>query len=257
MRKLFILLFVAAFLFSCKSKKTVVDGVAIKEVSSVKIIQGHYKNSPDFKTIAIRANAKYKDNHQSHSVNADIRIKKDEMIWINVKMLGFPLAKVLITPEKVSYYEKINNTYFEGDFSMLSNWLGTDLDYTKVQNLLLGYAVDDLKKGKYENSIEENWYKLTEKEKKTATVAKEFYFESANFLLKRENISQPTENRKLEIQYPSYQNEMAIFLPNEIQIKATQKEEVTISLFYKSITFNEDLNFSFSIPEGYDRVSVD
>jgi hypothetical protein len=38
-------------------------------------------------------------------------------------------------------HEKINNSYFEGDFSSLSQWLGTDLDYSKIQNLLLGQAM--------------------------------------------------------------------------------------------------------------------
>jgi hypothetical protein len=33
----------------------------------------------------------------------------------------------------VSYYEKIKGTYFEGDFSALSQWLGTDLDYSKIK----------------------------------------------------------------------------------------------------------------------------
>ncbi|NHN25730.1 DUF4292 domain-containing protein [Flavobacterium jejuense] len=255
MRKLFSLILVV-FIFSCKSKKAITEeGVANKELSSIKIIQGHYKNEKDFKTIAIRANAKYKDESQSHSVNADIRIKKDEIIWINVKILGFPVAKVLITPEKVSYYEKLNNTYFEGDFSVLSNWLGTDLDFYKVQNLLLGSPVDNLKKEKYETEIENNLYKLFEKERKDTQ--KEFYFEASNFLLKKEALSQVNKNRELEINYPSHQKQMNIFIPNEIQIKAIQKEEINIALFYKSITFNEDLNFSFSIPEGYEMVTID
>ena len=46
------------------------------------------------------------------------------------------MAKALITPTKVSYYEKINNTYFEGDFSLLSNWLGTDLDFQKSSKFI-------------------------------------------------------------------------------------------------------------------------
>ena len=63
----------------------------------------------------------------------------------------------MITPSKVSYYEKINNTYFEGDFSMLSNWLGTDLNLNKVQNLFLGKAIDNLTKDRW---ISEWWKKM-------------------------------------------------------------------------------------------------
>ena len=127
--------FLILFLVGCKSKQTVAtaNASANKEVSQ--IIKGHYANQYDCKTLNIRANAKYDDAKQSHSLNADIRIKKDEIIWINIKFFGIPMAKALITPKKVSYYEKINGTYFEDDFSMLSNWLGTDLNFQKVQNL--------------------------------------------------------------------------------------------------------------------------
>jgi hypothetical protein len=53
------------------------------------------------------------------------------------------MAKASITPTSVSYYEKIKGTYFEGDFSALSQWLGTDLDFNKIQNMLLGEAAHE------------------------------------------------------------------------------------------------------------------
>ena len=145
--------FFVLLLIGCKSKQMVATAAASDATEVSKIINGHYANETDFKTLNIKANAKYEDDKQSHSLNADIRIKKNEIIWINIKMIGFPVAKALITPTKVSYYEKINNTYFEGDFTMLSNWLGTDLDFTKVQNLFLGKAIDDLSKGKWISEI--------------------------------------------------------------------------------------------------------
>ena len=139
--------FLVVFLIGCKSKQSVTTAAANENTEVSKVIKGHYKNEHDFTTLNIRANAKYEDEKQSHSMNADIRIKKDEIIWINIKFLGIPMAKAMITPTKVSYYEKPNGTYFEGDFSMLSNWLGTDLDFNKVQNLFLGkeqkYISDD------------------------------------------------------------------------------------------------------------------
>lgn len=144
MKKLIVLFIGFTFIVSCKTKQSVKEAAANESLVAAKIIEGHYENNKEFSTLNIRANAKYKDEKQSHSVTADIRIKKDEIIWINVKLLGFPVAKALITPDKVSYYEKINNTYFEGNFNLLSNWLGTELDFNKVQNLLIGNAIDDL-----------------------------------------------------------------------------------------------------------------
>jgi hypothetical protein len=251
-----ILAVVLAFLLiGCKSKQAVASAAAKDTAEISKIINGHYANETNFKTLNIKANAKYEDPSQSHSLNADIRIKKNEIIWINIKILGFPIAKALITPAKVSYYEKINNTYFEGDFSMLSNWLGTDLDFQKVQNLLLGKSIDDLSKGNWISGINDKLFKLSQAQ--TTDISKEFYFEAANFLLKKETITQASQNRELEIQYPSYKEVERIFLPNEIYIKATQKDKISIAIEYKNTTFNENLNYSYAIPSDYKAIQID
>ena len=246
--------FLIVFLIGCKPKQTVATAAANENTEVSKVINGHYKNQHDFKTLNIRANAKYEDEKQSHSMNADIRIKKDEIIWINIKFLGIPMAKAMITPTKVSYYEKINNTYFEGDFSMLSNWLGTDLDFNKVQNLFLGKAIDDLTKDKWVSEVVEKMFKLSLPN--SSDIAKEFYFEGANYLLKKETITQASKNRNLEIRYPSFKEEKGMFLPNEINIKAEQKNKVTIDIEYKNTTFNENLSYPFSIPSGYTAIEI-
>ena len=246
--------FLIVFLIGCKSKQSVATAAANDNIEVTKIINGHYKNEHDFSTLNIRANAKYEDEKQSHSMNADIRIKKDEIIWINIKFLGIPMAKAMITPTKVSYYEKINNTYFEGDFSMLSNLLGTDLDFNKVQNLFLGKAIDDLTKDKWVSEVVEKMFKLSLPN--GSDVSKEFYFEGANYLLKKETITQASQNRSLEIRYPSFKEEKGMFLPNEINIKAEQKDKVTIDIEYKNTTFNENLSYPFSIPSGYTAVEI-
>ena len=251
-----ILAVVLAFLLiGCKSKQAVASAAAKDTAEISKIINGHYANETNFKTLNIKANAKYEDPSQSHSLNADIRIKKNEIIWINIKILGFPIAKALITPAKVSYYEKINNTYFEGDFSMLSNWLGTDLDFQKVQNLLLGKSIDDLSNGNWISGINDKLFKLSQVQ--TTDISKEFYFEAANFLLKKETITQASQNRALEIQYPSYKEVERIFLPNEINIKAVQKDKISIAIEYKNTTFNENLNYSYAIPSDYKAIQID
>ncbi len=246
--------FLIVFLIGCKSKQSVTTAAANENTEVSKVINGHYKNEHDFTTLNIRANAKYEDEKQSHSMNADIRIKKDEIIWINIKFLGIPMAKAMITPTKVSYYEKINNTYFEGDFSMLSNWLGTDLDFSKVQNLFLGKAIDDLTKDKWVSEVVEKMFKLSLPN--SSDIAKEFYFEGANYLLKKETITQASQNRNLEIRYPSYKEEKGMFLPNEINIKAEQKNKVTIDIEYKNTTFNENLSYPYSVPSGYTAVEI-
>jgi hypothetical protein len=241
-------------LVSCKSKAVLNEGKAGDVLSSEKIIQNHYNNKIDFSSLYIRASAKYKDEKQSQSVSAEIKIKKDEKILVSIRFLGITMAKALITPNEVKYYEKINGTFFEGDYASLSKWLGTDLDFQKVQNMLLGKPIDDLTKGNYTSAIVEKLYKLNTFENKTE---KSFWFEGEHYLLKKQEIIQQAQQRAFEVNYPNFQEVSSTYLPSSLLINAIQQSGKTeISMDYNTITFNEDLSFPYSVPEDYERIFI-
>ncbi|KFF07382.1 DUF4292 domain-containing protein [Flavobacterium reichenbachii] len=258
MKKYIAIVVMAIFMISCKSKAVAVQNNS-NQVTEVKedkkVIEKHYDNKLDFKTLYIKANARYVDEKQSQNVTAEIKIEKDKQILISVRFLGITMAKALITPNAVSYYEKINSTYYEGDFTSLSTWLGTELDYTKVQNLLIGEAFDDLRKGKYTQTIVENLFRL--EDEKDANIKKAFYLDSEKYLVQREEISQPAENRKLQISYGDAKVFDQGIMPAAIEINAVQPKGTTnINLNYNNISFNEELSFPYSVPSGYKKIII-
>ena len=257
MKKYIALVLMSVFMISCKSKAVAVQNTGNTEVvkKDNKVIEKHYDNKLDFKTLYIKAAARYVDEKQSQNVTAEIRIEKDKQILISVRFLGITMAKALITPTAVSYYEKINSTYYEGDFTSLSQWLGTELDYSKVQNLLVGEALDDLRKGKYTQTIVENLIRL-EDEKQT-NLKKTFFLEPEKYLVQKEQISQATENIMLEIKYADAKVFDQGTLPTSIEINAIQpKGKTDINLNYNNISFNEELSFPYSVPGGYKKVLI-
>jgi hypothetical protein len=256
MKKIIAAIMVLSLLTACKSKQVVVEEQAADEARSAKeIINGHYNNAKNFSTLYIKADVKYNDSRQSQSLTAEIRIKKDEKILISLRFLGITMAKGYITPEKVSYYEKLNGTYFEGDYEVLSRWLGTELDFYKMQNMLIGEAIYDLHKDIYKPSIEKDKYKLMSDRN---GIIKEFFFEGANYLLKQQLIAQGgPEPRSLDIKYPAHTEHPKAILPAKINITAQQKDKVTINIAYNNITFDEDLSFPFSIPQGFEQIFID
>jgi hypothetical protein len=243
-------------LVSCKSKAALLEGKATGILSADKVIENHYNNKNEFSTLYIKANAKYKDDKMSQNVTAEIKIKKDEKILVSIRFLGFTMAKALITPTSVQYYEKINGKYFEGDYNGLSEWLGTDLDYTKVQNMLLGKAIDDLHKSNYMVSIMDKLYKL--ENNADGNTDKSFFFEADNFLIKKQKVFQSQQDRELQIVYPDYKKYNEMILPLSFVIDATQKKgQTNINIDYKNVSFNEELSFPYSVPEGYERIYID
>lgn len=257
MKKYIVIMLVAIFMISCKTKSVAVQNNNTETPAKIdnKSIEKHYENKLDFSTLYIKASAKYVDEKQSQNVTAEIKIKNNEQILVSVRFLGITMAKALITPTAVSYYEKINGTYYEGDFTSLSKWLGTELDYTKVQNLLVGEALDDLRKGKYTQTIVENLIRLDDV--KATNLEKSFFLEPEKYLLQKEQISQTSENMMLEIKYSDNKVFNQGTLPTSIEINAIQpKGKTDINLNYNSISFNEELSFPYSVPSGYKKIII-
>ncbi|CAD0006244.1 MULTISPECIES: DUF4292 domain-containing protein [Flavobacterium] len=257
MKKYIVIMLAAIFMISCKTKSAAVQNNNTETPTKIdnKSIEKHYENKLDFSTLYIKASAKYVDEKQSQNVTAEIKIKNNEQILVSVRFLGITMAKALITPTAVSYYEKINGTYYEGDFTSLSKWLGTELDYTKVQNLLVGEALDDLRKGKYTQTIVENLIRL--EDEKATNLKKNFFLEPEKYLLQKEQISQASENMMLEIKYSDNKVFNQGTLPTSIEINAIQpKGKTDINLNYNSISFNEELSFPYSVPSGYKKIII-
>lgn len=241
---------------SCKSKSSVVDATKKENRLSVnKIIENYYNNKNEFKTLYIKANAQYATEKQAQNVTAEIKIKKDEQILISIRFLGITMAKASITPTSVSYYEKLNSSYYEGDFSVLSQLLGTDLDFNKVQNMLLGRVIDDLKKGNYTESLTDQVYRLDDAS--DDNTKKSFYFDADKFLVNKQEITQTSEGRMIQIVYSNKKEFDEMTLPLGVNIDSYQKKgKAKINLDYNTVTFNEELSFPYSVPDGYKRIII-
>ena len=244
------------FLVSCKSKAVLTETAATGVMPSTEIIANHYNNKKDFKTLYIKADVDYQDAKQSQSLSAEIKILKDQKILVSLRFIGITMAKALITPDGVKYYEKLNGKFFEGNYTALTALLGTDLDFQKVQNLLIGLALDDLNKGKYMATLTDNFYQL--ESKSNDETSKIFTFEASKFLLKKQQISQAAKSRTLEINYPEHKEYSEAILPAKLLIEANQtKGKTNVDIDYNSISFNEELTFPYSVPESYKQIFID
>ncbi|MEO9512948.1 MAG: DUF4292 domain-containing protein [Flavobacteriaceae bacterium] len=244
-------LLLGLFVFTaCKSTKTVVGGDIDFGLSTKRIIENHYANQIDFKTLSGRVKIDYSDGDKNQGVTVSLRMEKNKVIWISAP---FGMVKAHITPEKVSFYNKLQGEYFEGDFSYLSGLLGTELDFGKVQNLLLGNTIFDLRKDKYTSVINEGDYQL--KPKRARELFKIlFQLEPKNFKVSTQEISQPEENRQLRAKY-TYQDISGKVLPEEIQIVAVEAlDRTNIDLSFKNLELNKALNFPYKVPKGFNEI---
>lgn len=241
------------FLVGCKSTKVVTSSGEVASLSTKNIIKNHYRNELNFKTIRGKMKVRFDNGKMEESFTLSLRMKKDEAIWLSATL---SLVKVYITPTKVSFYNKLDNTYFDGDFTLLSDFLGTELDFQKVQNLLIGNALYDLKKERFESKIDNQTYALTPK-RDLELFKRLFMLDAFHFKVKEQRLEQSSEQRLLTIQYPEYQEITGQPFPKNVQIKAEEVDrETTIQVEYKKVTFNEKVRFPFKIPSGYKEIKI-
>ncbi|WP_026451169.1 DUF4292 domain-containing protein [Aequorivita capsosiphonis] len=238
---------------SCGGAKKITN---IEEASAKEVITSHKAAAPDFKTLAGRMQLVYETDEKLQSITVGLRMEKDKNIWIKASILGITIAKVLITPTSVSYYETIGKTYFEGDFALLGEWLGTPINFQQTQNLLLGQSIFTLKPSEYNSEIFQNKFKLLPKQQPQNFIHS-LFLNPDNFKIASETLSQPNDDRLLSIRYGDYQKLEEQFYPKNITINTSEKGEATkIEINYKKIDLNVNVSFPFDIPQGYEEIQL-
>ena len=254
MKKYIVTLLVTTALMACKGTKNL-PGSA-KDLSVQNIATAHEEASPNFSTLAARVFVVYEDEKKQQSITISLRMEKDKIIWMKASILGITLAKAKITTNRVQYYETVGNTYFDGDFSLLSNWLGTSIDFQKAQSILLGQSIFAINKDTYTSEVIGTKYKLQPKTQPFNFIHSLLLF-SENFKIASETISQPDTGRILNIRYDDYQSIEGGFYPSEIHVLASEKEVSTkIDLTYRKIEPNVSIGFPFTIPQGYTEIEL-
>lgn len=165
--RIFVLLLTVALLVSCSNQKRVSKGKPLKNKSSGAILNKYAENYFNFEWLGMKISADLDDGEKKTSFKANIRVKKDSIIWVSISpALGVEVARLVITPDSLKLISKVpgDKYYYLGDFSMMSDMAKTDIDFEMVQNLLVGNAIG-LEQGedKYKSRIDDKQYMLISK----------------------------------------------------------------------------------------------
>ncbi len=253
--KLSILLLVLTVSVGCRSTKTLTSNAVLdKSMTAKQVIRENSKQEVRFKTLQAKVRIDYTEGNRSNGSTVNLRIEKDKVIWMSAP-LG--LARVMITQDSVRFYEKLNNQYFDGDFSLLTKILGTDIDFDKIQNIFLGEPIFNLKDDTYVMVPNDQSYVLQPKDQR-ALFELFFLINPGFFKLDSQQLFQPMEKRMLQIDYKKYQEVSKQIFPENIRIIAVEKNnEIIIDLDFKAISLNGEVRFPFSMPSGYKEIILD
>jgi|TARA_B110001469_G_scaffold61539_1_gene59026 hypothetical protein len=238
----------------CKSTKIVQSSETLDSKMSVKqIVKNHNKLQSKFNTLQGRLKVEYIQGDRSETHTLTLRMENDKTIWVNAFL---NMVRVKITPDRVRFYNKLDNTYFDGDYALISEFLGADLQFKNLQNLLLGEAIFNLKPKEFTKTTHPNSYMLTPKQP-NALFDLLYLINPTYFKLDAQQLSQSLEKNVLKIQYRSYQKVDGLVLPENMAITATNtNEQTTLNLNIKSVSLDQPLRFPFNIPKGFKAIEL-
>ena len=233
MNKLYIIAFLSVIILSSCNllKKSNTDNNLLNNSSLLEkelIKKINSKNiSPEWTSL----NSKIKINKegQETKINAQIRIKKDSVIWISVKApLGIEVFRTMITPDSIYYMSRMNKTYFVKNISHIKEVVKADVSFIKLQEIL--FASPNIT---VFNSDKENYEILKD------------IFRVSKIDLQEKEVS------IIYSDYNDFSELGGLYFPNKIFVDIKSTEAFTAEINHTKTKFHKTSSISFIIPKSY------
>lgn len=202
-----------------------------------------------YQTYSSKIKFDFDDGSQNLSATAFVHIYKDSLIWVSITgPLSIEVGRMLITKDSVKIMDKLHHEAQLRDIGFLQNATGLPIDFSAMQNIITSqpFFIDTLQAFKYDqnNIILHTVYKGFVNSITTDTsssIIKEYFIMDEKSSQLRSCLI--TNNSFIHIN----END----LPQEKNIVIHSDKEIKANLEYRDILFNEELSFSFKIPENY------
>lgn len=240
----------------------------LKEQGATYLIDKLKDSELEYDFFNAKFNLNFTKNKKKTSFKGQVRIKKDSMIWVSFSpLLGIEMARMLITTDSVKFINRMNKTYFKGDYKHLNEFLDTNLDFDILQALIMGNDLRHYENGKFRASIDKHQYKLStaarhklKKFVKSQDESPQVYIQNIWLDPETFKISQVSlkeikkEHKKLQANYEEFLEINEQLFPKNVYFDLQAESKILIKLAYSKITVNNALNFPFRVPKKYKPV---
>jgi hypothetical protein len=254
MVKKLIYILLAVLVFSCGAvKKIGEEPLRDSKMKAKQILKAHQRQKADFSTLQARLKVELTEGNKSQTHTLTLRMERGKTIWVNAFL---NMVRLKITPEKVQMYNKLDRTFFDGDYEIINDFLGIELNFSNLENALLGDALFNPKTNALKREPNQTSYVLAPKNVNELLQVL-YYINPGSFKLEGQSVYQPLENRSLDVNYQSFQAIDAQLFPKSITIKVLENQkETSLKLNLKSVILNQPLRFPFKMPSGYKPIDL-
>jgi hypothetical protein len=206
-----------------------------------------------FDCLVLKSKIDLKSKDNNVHVTANIRIKKDSIIWVSMTPgMGIEIIRSIITPDSVKIINRLDNKYDKYSISYLKETLGIDLNFYNLQNLLVGDLLlplkpqdliqDDTLKGTWEVLQKSLVMTSTSTVDKSQKKVRRLYAENQN-------------QKSIKAEYDDFTiADSTLFHQTQKLVLVSNKDSSFIEANHQKIDFtSKDISFPFSVPKKYEK----
>lgn len=128
------------FLFSgCSTSRKLAKPESIRKKPAPQLLFSYLDNqllAPE--GLSTKLKIGYKDRNQSVGFTANVKFRKDSLIWISFKKLGIEAFRAQITPDSIYLINRLEKTYGIYPLHYLNEQYNLPADFKKIESLLFG-----------------------------------------------------------------------------------------------------------------------
>ena len=260
-----------ATLSSCKTSRKLITRSELKK-KSFSVLYSHMEENQaryDYLNARLVINFR-KEGGNSNNLRGWLRMKKDSMIWLSIiPAMGIEVARAEVTPDSLKMINRMNKTYFSGNYRLLDSLLHTSLDYDVVQALLMGNDISGYQIQSSDAGVEGQDYVLVIKSRKMirknpmpergqhSELVQKIWLNPDNFRLRKVDIVEKVKGHKenrIQVFYDTYQTVNGQLFPEEMHLVFFSKPKTEISITFKRIETGQSFSFPFVIPKNYRKL---
>ena len=255
------------FLFSCSPQKKLYRA-PIKEEGADYLFGKLKEKELKFSTFSAKISVEYKNGKSKKSFGGQIRILNDSVIWLSfAPALGIEVMRIMITQDSVKFINRMNNTYFCGDYNYVNNFLNTNIDFDILQSFLIGNDLSFYENGKFRASLDKGQYKLSTaariKLKKFVRNSQEnlriliqnIWIDPETFKISQADVKEiGRPNIKLQAGYSEYEKIEDQLFPKKMNFFVDADNKIRVNVEFSRIAINNPLTFPFKIPQSYNEI---
>jgi len=223
--------------------------------ATVKTPAGIKTTNTNFQYLSGKGKVHFTRGSVDQSANFNLRVRRDSAIWLSGSLLGIEGVRALLTPDSVRVVNRLEKSYFAGDYAYLSQLLGVPVSYAQMQAILLGDYQPAPKGALPVVKAEGDNQNVTYPQ---APLIIEQLVSNATGRLQQLKVSESAAQRSLTVGYADFQKPSGTDLPFAFttnvlgQQGGTGNTTATLS-FQKVEVGSGHLDFPFSIPKGFKK----